>query len=207
MKVTYFEPISVTLPKNRIYSRLGYAQGLTKVDQRQKKNIEASIEEAWGLLDLKGAGLRVAVNKITPSEVILSSGKVFNSESLAEFLKGSEEILLTAATAGSKIVKAIKDKSAQKDITSGVIYDAVASETADAALSWVVDYFSQGLRRENKGLTLQRFSCGYGDFSLENQKIIYEMLGLKKLGVELTETYMLVPEKSVTAVSGVKPIK
>ena len=54
------------------------------------------------------------------------------------------------------------------------------------------------------GLYLRpRFSPGYGDFSILHQKELLQMLEApKKIGLTLTEGYMLTPTKSVTALLG-----
>ena len=206
MQVQFFDSIKVVVPKDRIYSRLGYTQGKTEVTKEQRDNVERCIEEATALIDLKGAALRVPITTIEESQVKLFDGVVFQSKSLAEFFKGCEEVLFMAATGSSEIMEAIKKNAAGVDVTKGVIFDAVASEVVDSALGWIMDYFSYELRRENKLLTKNRFSAGYGDFALENQEVIYNALELKELGVSLTKTYMLNPEKSVTALAGIKRI-
>ncbi|HOO47200.1 MAG TPA: methionine synthase, partial [Deltaproteobacteria bacterium] len=77
------------------------------------------------------------------------------------------------------------------------------SEMTDEALDWITGYVNQGLRRRAARLTEKRYSAGYGDFALENQKIIYDLLMMHELGVSITESYLLVPEKTVTALAGV----
>ncbi len=206
MKVQFFDSITITVPKAKVYSRLGYAEGKTQVTNEQRDNVERCIEEAMGLIDLKGAALRVPIAAIEGDCVRLLDDVVFESKSLADFFKGCQEVLFMAATGGNKIMKAIKENSAGEDVTKAVIFDAAASETVDAALGWIMDYFSYELRRENKALTANRFSAGYGDFSLINQEVIYNSLELKKLGISLNQGYMLVPEKSVTALAGIKAI-
>jgi cobalamin-dependent methionine synthase I len=121
-------------------------------------------------------------------------------------LGGCNEALWCAATAGSGIAHQIHE-SEKNNLTRAVIFDAVASEMTDSALDWIVDYVNGVLRRENKQLTSKRISCGYADFDITYQKTIYEMLKLKILGIEITETCMLVPEKSVTAVLGIRDIR
>lgn len=200
----YFDHIVLPVPKEKIYSRLGYAKGITKLDDKQSDAFEGYIEEALEFIDLKGAGAIIPIDKVEPSKVILRQGTAFESESLAKFLTGSKEILLIAATSGSKIVEAISESSAGKDVTAAVIFDAVAGEMADSALSWIMHYFNRRISRQGRQLTPRRFSAGYGDFSLENQKIIYDILKLKQLGISLSDDYMLIPEKSVTAVAGVE---
>ena len=107
---------------------------------------------------------------------------------------------------GRAVYDFIKGNSAGGDVTAAVVYDAVASETVDAALGWMTDFYRNMLRRESLTVTKNRFSCGYGDFKLENQKAIYDLLQLNRFGVEITPGFILVPEKSVTAIAGIKPI-
>ncbi|OQC25694.1 MAG: Vitamin B12 dependent methionine synthase, activation domain [Deltaproteobacteria bacterium ADurb.Bin072] len=74
---------------------------------------------------------------------------------------------------------------------------------ADAALDWIMDYAGQDLLRSSRRLTRKRFSAGYGDFSLENQQTMFDMLQLGEIGIRMTPAKVLIPEKSVTAVAGV----
>jgi len=204
MQIEYFNPITLPTPKERIYSRLGFAKGITKLDDKQRNEVEDYIEQALEIVQLKGAGAILPIKEIEASRIVFAEGLSFDSEALAQFLADSKEVLLMAATAGSKIVEVISEDSAGKDITAAVVFDAVASEMADGALSWIINYFNRQLSRESKQLTPKRFSAGYGDFSLENQKIIYDVLKLEQLGISLSDKYLLIPEKSVTAVAGVK---
>jgi hypothetical protein len=73
----------------------------------------------------------------------------------------------------------------------------------DTGLDWIMDYLNQQIRREGKTLLPRRFSAGYADFNLENQKAIYEILQMGKIGVTITSSFILLPEKSVTAISGI----
>jgi len=73
----------------------------------------------------------------------------------------------------------------------------------DAALDWIMDYLNRQMLREGKRLLPRRFSAGYADFKLENQKKIYEKLQMDKLGVAINSGFILLPEKSVTAISGI----
>ena len=204
MQIKYFDPIALPTPKDRIYSRLGFAKGITKLDEKQREEVEGYIEKALEIVELKGVGAILPIKKIESSKIILTEDITFASEALAKFLVDSKELLLMAATAGSRIVKAISKDSAGKDITAAVVFDAVASEMTDNALSWISSYFNRQLSRESKQLTSRRFSAGYGDFLLENQKIIYDLLKLGQLGISLSDKYILIPEKSVTAVAGIR---
>ena len=206
MNIQFFNSIIISPPKDKIYSRLGYNKNLTVLNPEQKGKIDVNIDKALNLVDLKGAGVRIPIKAISNSEINLSQGIVFKSESLIKFLNDSQEVILIAATAGEKIGKSIRENSEGKDVTYAVILDAVGSEMVDSALIWIMRYFDNQVKRENKYVMDKRFSAGYGDFLLDNQKIIWDTLRLKELGVNLTDKYILVPEKTVTAVSGIKMI-
>jgi len=200
--IVFFDDISIPVPTDAIYRRLGYRRRFTKVSARQRQDVDRSIEIALTHIHLKGAGVRVPV-KIFEALRIDLDGVVCESADLAKMLAGCDEVVLMAATAGSSMMQVIARNCSDEHLTEGVVADAVASEMVDAALDWIVAYFNRLLVREGRQLTRKRFSAGYGDFLLENQKIIHELLNLGRIGVAITAHHILVPEKSVTAVAGV----
>jgi cobalamin-dependent methionine synthase I len=107
------------------------------------------------------------------------------------------------ATAGGGIIDAIKEKTNHDDLAAAVIYDATASEMVDAALDWIMNYLNSQLRRESMKLLPSRFSAGYADFQLASQKTIYQQLQMEKIGVNINANFILLPEKSVTAITGI----
>ena len=187
-----------------IYRRLGYKRGITKVDEHKREEIERYMEYALSLISLKGAGLRIPLERVNPSLIVLGTGADIRSEKLARFLNGCKEALFVGSTAGSEVMDAIRRDAEGGDMTRGVVIDAVASEMTDAALDWIMGFFNRMLARENACLTRGRFSAGYGDFLLENQKMMYDMLELNRIGVTINENFILIPEKSVTAVVGIQ---
>ena len=162
------------------------------------------IDEAISLIRLQGAARRMVIRESCHAAITLEGGVVLESRLLVAFLDGCREVLLMGATAGSDILAAIQRDTAANHVTRGVVLDATASETVDAALDWIMAYFRQAVHRENKILLPKRYSAGYGDFLLANQKTIFHLLQLDRIGVEISEHCILIPEKSVTAVTGIR---
>ena len=50
--------------------------------------------------------------------------------------------------------------------------------------------------------TTKLFSCGYGDWQIENQDEILRLLDADKIGVTVNEVHHMIPRKSITAVLG-----
>ena len=190
-----------------IYHALGYLKEKTLVKGVLGKEINRYIEEAQGFIELKGTALRLNVIEIAHEQILLKNKTIFKSAALAKFLKGSTQVLLFGATAGQAIMDVIAQKSKEQDLTRAVVYNAVAGEMADEALTWIGQYMHQQLLREGLALDNRRFSAGYGDFNIEYQKVFWELLNLKDIGVSITKASLLVPEKSVTALSGIRASK
>ena len=112
-----------------------------------------------------------------------------------------------ASTVGRDIVERISSEVTSGNAALGVILDSTASQTADSVLDWIMDFINKTIRLEGKRLTKHRYSPGYGDLPLQNQSIIYEAVSMDKLGVTLTPTYIMDPEKSVLAIAGIERIE
>ena len=137
---------------------------------------------------------RVAVDA---TGVTLESGTRFNSRDLAAHLKGCEEALLLGATLGSRVDAAIR-RLALGSVAEGAAAQAVAAALIESYCDEVQARFDTG------GLAQRpRFSPGYGDWDLAEQKLLFPVLNCAKLiGLTLTEGCMMAPSKAVTAVIG-----
>lgn len=203
-EVCYFHAISLPrIPRTALYRRLGFRKGRTSITAGARRETEAVIEEALALITLKGAVLRLPVVRREKNRITLPSGDEFVSTSLSALLSGTAEVCLMGATAGEGIMTAVAEETLRGAMTRAVIFDATASEMVDAALDWIMSFTDRLLWREGKVLMERRYSAGYGDFGLENQEVIHRLLRLENIGVGLNEAWMLIPEKSVTAVAGV----
>jgi hypothetical protein len=202
-KVNYFNSISIKTPVAQIYRRLGYRKGVTALNALDKAQMESYMGTALALIRLQGAARRLPVLREGDATLRLPEEAAFESRRLSKFLSGSGEILLMGATAGPDIMAAISEDIAGRNVTRGVVLDATASETVDAALDWIMAWYNQTLRRQGRCLLTTRYSAGYGDLALENQRTMHRLLALEKIGVEITPSCMLIPEKSVTAITGI----
>jgi cobalamin-dependent methionine synthase I len=199
----YFHAMRVPLPTKAIYKRLGFKKGVTELNRAEEDKLVAIIDEASRSVHLKGAACMLDIVRVDRSGVELEDRTVFTSSALAGMLSGCDQVLLMGATAGQAIMEEISSATQSENLTRAVILDAVASEMTDSGLDWIVDYMNQDLMRKSRRLTKARFSAGYGDFFLENQKTVHALLHLDKIGVSITDRCILMPEKSVTAVAGI----
>lgn len=129
--------------------------------------------------------------------VTLDTGVRFTSRDLARHLKGCDKALLLAATLGSRVDVAIR-RLALGSVAEGAAAQAVAAALIESYCD------SVQAQADTDGLAQRpRFSPGYGDWRLEEQRLLFPVLDCaKRIGLTLTDGLMMAPSKSVTAIIG-----
>ena len=95
------------------------------------------------------------------------------------------------------------------DIAAGVASDALGSALAEQAADAAEAELRQWAAKEGKYLT-GRFSPGYGDWDIAVQPLVANALDtVRRAGLCVTDTNLMTPRKSVTAILGVSghPVK
>ena len=120
------------------------------------------------------------------------------SSNLAMHLADCDEAYIIATTLGVGV-----DRLFEKYNRILQTKAAVCDATASALIESFCDYVNEYVVGEKD--SVMRFSPGYGDFDLKYQKDILEYLDAnKKIGISLTDSLMMVPTKSITAIIGIK---
>lgn len=133
-------------------------------------------------------------------------GVTINSRNLKKNLKGCDKIILFGATLGTAVDQLIR-RTSLTDMAKAVVLQACAAALLEEYCDACQDEIAQEMKREGRYLR-PRFSPGYGDFSIAYQKEIIGMLDCaKKIGLMMTDSYMMTPTKSVTAVIGASTSK
>ncbi len=119
------------------------------------------------------------------------------------YMHDCEEVILFAATIGFDADRLIHKYSGFM-VLNALVADAVSSAATEAWCNLLCSRFKE--REASKGnVTMPRFSIGYGETDLAWQKNICRVLASRsKIGVYVTDSMVLLPSKSVTAVVPIK---
>lgn len=128
------------------------------------------------------------------------------SRSLTRNLRGCGEAVVFGATLGSSVDMLMRRYSLT-DMTKAVVLQACAAAFLEEYCDQIQEEIAAKLAGNGKYLR-PRFSPGYGDFDIHHQEEILRMLdSAKKIGLTMTDSYMLTPTKSVTALIGISTTK
>ena len=121
------------------------------------------------------------------------------SADLARNLTSCGEAILFAATLGPEVDRQ-RRTAAVTSPTKALILDAMGT----AGIEAVCDDLCRRFAAEHPGRKLRpRFSPGYGDLPLDFQRTLLGVLdSQRKAGISLSESLLMVPQKSVSAIVG-----
>ncbi len=138
---------------------------------------------------------------VTENTVILGDYKI-KSNNLSQNLIDCKNAVIFGATIGIEIDRLIT-KYGKTEPIKGLIFQSIGAERIEALCNMFNDEIS-AKENESGKFTKPRFSPGYGDFALENQKEIIKLLSTSKnIGLTLNESLLLSPSKSVTGIIGI----
>lgn len=121
---------------------------------------------------------------------------------IKSLLHDSNECIIFCATIGNRVESLIRQWEI-RDLYFATMLDACASSAIEAVCNNIETLFLQKISGENKFLT-DRFSPGYGDLPIIIQKDFCASLDTnRKIGVTVTESGIMIPRKSVTAIMGI----
>jgi hypothetical protein len=134
----------------------------------------------------------------TDGKTVDLGGLRMDSQKLSAFLDGANEAYVFVATLGAMADREV-NKYLRAEPSRGVILNAV--------MVAFIEEFCDKLNGYLLGVdaSTKRFSPGYGDLALEHQKAVLALLDAQRtVGITLTDTYLMVPTKSVSAIVGIK---
>ena len=185
--------------KKKLWLRLGYQEPLSIPYKVRESATEA---------------LKTAIRKIAPLAVynttfateisnskIISGGLKITSVSWSSLLKntmGNVNIAAFALTLGEKIDEEIRN-ARKKSLSMGYFI----SETGSVIIEAIADKIETYIRHDQKWQHLtpsRRFSPGYCDIPVSDQKHLYSFLVPQKIGIRLKPSGAMQPEKTIMAV-------
>ncbi len=158
--------------------------------------IDACFDRLRTVVDCKYSAVKVPVEIFDDNTIDCGFGKL-KSSNLVKNLKDSREVFVFGVTLGigvDRLLAKLQPISAAEYFITDALSSAVAEGAMDKAESIV----------KGDAATRPRFSPGFGDFLIENQVKILELINAQRLlGITINKSFLMSPKKSVTAIMGV----
>ncbi len=198
MKIISAKPSDIEIPQKAIEEYLGYFGAVATGEILDI--IEECKKEVFECIDYRACISKVECCE-NESGILCLEFMESESKSLSGNLRNCETAYVFAATTGAALHRLIAKNSLVSPV-KGMVTDSIGS----AAIEAFCDHINKSIG--DVDYLRPRFSPGYGDLSLDCQQTILDFLGTKKhIGLALTDSGMLTPVKSVTAIIGLSKEK
>lgn len=194
--------LPVNIPFKRIYNRMGRRIS-TEISAEMKDKIDRTINDAFMICELKASYDFFDVKNNDGKNIIIGT-ETFVSESFCSLVKNCSKVALFAVTIGSKLTEKRQAFIDSNEIYNALVYDAVGSEIAEEGAEYMHYFLGKVAASKGGCIMKRRFSPGYSDMSLEMQKKVFKLLTPEVIGIQLSPSCLMTPEKSVTAFVGIE---
>jgi len=169
------------LDERSILMRIGHKKKSNKINDTLIDIIREEKEKIYSLLHAS------AVYKILD----------YSETNHHPIFKNADKVALSICTIGPSVESESTRLMKKNETLRGLVVDALGSEAAEEAAEQVDKMLFNKARKMDLWPS-RRFSPGYKNWDIKEQKYIFQTLPSEDIGVTLTESYMMVPRKSVS---------
>ena len=178
---------------------LRYLRASSKTDDKELlRRIDEACAAAYG--EVKPKTIYEIFDCQTIEDKVQIGSFEFQSKRFAENMRGCQKTVVFALTLGTESDRLLR-KAAAKGAAELAIYQAVLAAITEEEC----DKLEEHIKKTHGVKLRKRYSAGYFDLNIENQKKIFEMMDItKRIGITLTDKFLMIPSKSVTAFAGIE---
>jgi len=202
--VTRVKRLPVAMPVAASNRRLGRRKDAQAESVVQEAQLAQWMTEAFARCRPEGVFGSLAIVDNDGHKVTLSDASVIENDGVARLLAKCQ-LRANGGHRQPRVLAAwVNQAMAAGDGAKAVVADAVGSETVEAAMDVLQSYAGTTLRRRGWQLSSKRFSVGYGGWDLSAQALFFSWLPLTDMGLRLTPSAIIEPEKTITAIAGIR---
>ncbi len=197
-----YDALPITIDREPVLRYLGYQPGKQELSAAILELVDGEIAGSAAIQQPRAVYTTWEVEAVTDRQVSLKGTPLaLVGADIARHLARAEWVTVMAATVGPRVEPAVAEMFAGGEYSRAVVVDAVASEGAEQTAE-AVNQIIAGEAKAAGYQTTSRYSPGYGDWDVRIQADLLLAAGAEAIGISASDSSMLIPRKSVTAVIG-----
>ena len=193
--------INIEIDKKQVYHYLGYSSD-SEPPARISSVVDGYVENVHHLIDPVYSYVIRDVERVDGIRVFIEGEVVFKSRIIARLLERCCKVSLFAATIGNRLEEMIIQLADNGLVLQSAVLDAIGSNATEG----VADFVQHTIEEMSNihGLCIsQRFSPGYCDWDISQQRMLFKAIGNNSTGIHLTKGYLMIPRKSISGIVGI----
>lgn len=187
--------------KKQVLSRIGYNdEGEPSI--RIESLVDDYIENYHDLIAPSYSFTFRGIEWVGKKHTGLGDSIILESKVVAGLLSRCEIVAVFALTIGSYLEDLVAHLAKERLVLQATVLDAIGSGAAEQLANQVEEKIRKIAGTRNMVIS-RRFSPGYCDWKVDQQKMVFGMLEGDTGGVRLTDSLLMVPRKSVSGIIGI----
>jgi len=133
---------------------------------------------------------------------LISNLIVFESDAIARLLEQCEKVAVFVLTIGSHLEDMVGWLANKGLIVEAYVLDAIGSSFAEKLAGSVESRIREVAGSQGYCIS-RRFSPGHCDWDISQQRGVFRAVGGDSVEVQLTDSYLMVPQKSISGIMGI----
>lgn len=191
----------IDIDSQQVLHRIGY-----DTDRRPSARMESLINEyvdnVCHLIEPSYSYVVRDIELVQGPLVVIEGFVTFKSKVIARLLEQCGKVAVFALTIGNRLEEMVGRLAEDKLVLQAAVLDAIGSGVVETVADFVQDRIGEVASAQ--GLcSSQRFSPGYCDWKIDQQKMLFRAMNGNSAGVRLTEGCLMLPQKSISGIIGI----
>jgi len=191
----------IVIDMQNVLSRFGYDEDY-QPSARITSLVNDYVENYHDFLATSYSHVIKDVIAVKGDKVTIEGGITLESGVIARLLERCEKVAIFALTIGNHLEEMVDYLASNNLVLQATVLDAIGSGTTEQLAIFV----EEKIRKEAaaRGLRIsRRFSPGYCDWEVTQQRMVFDALGDDSAGVRLNDRSLMLPRKSISGIIGI----
>ena len=193
--------VDIEIDKEQVCHYIGY-DGNHGMSARISSLIDDYAEHAHHLINPLYSYVIKNVEWARGSMALIDDSIIFKSQVVAQLLEHCSQVAILLVTIGKYLEETTSKLARDRLMLQATVLDAIGSDAMEKVADAVQDRIKE--IAGTMGLVIsRRFSPGYCDWNIGQQRMIFHALTGNTIGVRLTGECLMIPQKSISGIVGI----
>jgi len=191
----------IDIDSQQVLHNIGYGTDY-EPSARIESLVNEYVENTCHLIEPSYSYVIRGISSVKGSRVVIEGSFTFKSGVVAQLVEQCEKVALFIATIGSRLEEMVCHLAEDGLVLQAAVLDAIGSGVTETVADFVQGKIGEVARAQELYIS-RRFSPGYCDWDISQQKMVFRAMNGDYAGVQLTKGYLMLPQKSISGIIGI----
>ena len=195
--------VDIEIDKKQVCHYIGYEDD-KNLSARISSLIDDYTEHAHDLINPSYSYVIKDVEWARGSMSLVEGSIIFKSRIIAKLLERCPQVAIFLVTIGKYLEETAFQLARDGLILQATVLDAIGSDAVEKMADFAQDRINEVAKAQGL-VTSRRFSPGYCDWNIGQQRMLFYALTGNTVGIRLTGECLMIPQKSISGIIGIGP--